>query len=62
MLLISEEEKTNARKLSLVLCYVQRVTAAPVTVTYNDRGGKEKKKESYGRYQMKTILIINVLN
>jgi hypothetical protein len=44
MLLISEEEKTNARKLSLVLCYVQRVTAAPVTVTYNDRGGKEKKK------------------
>jgi hypothetical protein len=27
-----------------VLTYVQRVTAAPVTVTYNDRGGKEKKK------------------
>jgi hypothetical protein len=39
-----EEQKTNARKLSLAL------TAAPVTVTsYNDEGGREKR-ESYGRY------------
>jgi hypothetical protein len=47
----SEKEKTNARKLSLVflLTYAQRLTAAPVTVTYNDKGGREKR-ESYGRY------------
>jgi hypothetical protein len=49
-MLIREEEKTNARKLSLVflLTYTQRLTAAPVTVTYNDKGGREKR-ESYGR-------------
>jgi hypothetical protein len=45
-MLISEEEKTNARKLSLVflLTYAQWLTAAPVTVTYNDKGGREKKR------------------
>jgi hypothetical protein len=45
-MLISEEEKTNARKLSLVflLTYAQWLTAAPVTVTYNDKGGREKKE------------------
>jgi hypothetical protein len=37
---ISEEQKTNARKLSLVFC---------VVVTYNDKGEGEKKG-SYGRY------------
>jgi hypothetical protein len=49
-MLISEEEKTNARKLALVflLTFAQRLTAAPVTVTYNDKGGREKR-ESYGR-------------
>jgi hypothetical protein len=34
---ISEQKKTNARKLSLV------------AVTYNDKGEREKR-ESYGRY------------
>jgi hypothetical protein len=36
-------------------------TTAPVAVTYNDKGGGEKR-ESYGRYYIKTILIINILN
>jgi hypothetical protein len=50
-MLISKEEKTNARKLSLVflLTYAQQVTAAPVAVTNNDKCGREKR-ESYGRY------------
>jgi hypothetical protein len=38
---------------------VQRLIAAPVAVTYNDKGGREKR-ESSGGYQMKTILIINI--
>jgi hypothetical protein len=45
---ISEEQKTNARKLSVVSC-VQRLIAASVAATYNDQGGREKR-ESYGRY------------
>jgi hypothetical protein len=46
-MLIREEEKINARKLSLVflLTYTQRLTAAPVTVTYNDKGGRWKRKK-----------------
>jgi hypothetical protein len=34
-----------------LLTYAERLTAAPVTVTYNDidNGGREKR-ESYGRY------------
>jgi hypothetical protein len=35
--------------------------AGPVAVTYNDKGGREKR-ESCGRNEMKTILIINILN
>jgi hypothetical protein len=57
---ISEQQKTNARKFHLFLAnLVQRLIAAPVAVTYNDNGGREKR-ESSGRYQMKTILIINI--
>jgi hypothetical protein len=44
---ISEEEKTNAKKkrsLVFLLSYAQRLTAAPVTVTYNDKGGREKRQ------------------
>jgi hypothetical protein len=49
-MLISEEEKTNARKLAcFLLTYAQLLTAAHITVTYNDKGGREKR-ESYGRY------------
>jgi hypothetical protein len=40
---INEEQKTNARKLSLVSA---ATSAAPVTVTYNDKDGREKT-ESY---------------
>jgi hypothetical protein len=43
---ISEEQKTNARKLSLVSC--QRPIAGPFAVTYNNKGGREKR-ESCGR-------------
>jgi hypothetical protein len=44
---ISEEQKTNARKLSLVSCeLVQRLIATLDAVTYNDKGGREKD----GRY------------
>jgi hypothetical protein len=32
-----------------LLTYAQRVTAAPVIVTYNDKGGREKRG-SYDRY------------
>jgi hypothetical protein len=45
---ISKEQKTNARKLSLVSCE-QQLIATLVAVTYNDKGGTEKR-ESYGRY------------
>jgi hypothetical protein len=42
---ISEEQKTNARRLSLVSCeQVQGLIAAPVAVTYNDNGGNEKRE------------------
>jgi hypothetical protein len=39
---------------------VRRLNAASVAVTYTDKGGREGR-ESYGRYQMKTILIINFI-
>jgi hypothetical protein len=42
-MLISEEEKTNARKVSLVFL----LTYAPVTVTYNDDKDGREKIESY---------------
>jgi hypothetical protein len=32
-----------------LVTYAQWLTAAPLTVTYNDKGGREKR-ESYGRY------------
>jgi hypothetical protein len=49
---ISEEEKTNARKLLICfwLTYAQRLTAAPVTVTYNDKGGREKRNSNNNSY------------
>jgi hypothetical protein len=35
--------------LFFFLTYAQRLTAAAVIVTYNDKGGREKR-ESYDRY------------
>jgi hypothetical protein len=39
---ISEEQKTNARNLSPVSCE-HRLIAALVTVTYNDKGERERR-------------------
>jgi hypothetical protein len=47
-----KKKKNKCKKLSLVFvnfCTAANPTAAPVTVTYNDKGGREKR-ESYGRY------------
>jgi hypothetical protein len=41
---INEEQKTNARKLSVISCELKYSAVA-----YKDKGGREKR-ESYGRY------------
>jgi hypothetical protein len=33
-----------------LLTYAQRLTAAPVTVTYNDKGGREKRNSNNNSY------------
>jgi hypothetical protein len=43
---ISEEQKNKCKKT--FTCFL-RLIAAPVAVTYNDKGEREKR-ESYGRY------------
>jgi hypothetical protein len=44
------EEKNKCKKtFTCFLLTAQRLTAASVTVTYNDKGGR-KKRESYDRY------------
>jgi hypothetical protein len=45
-MLISEKEKNKYKKTCtcFLLTYAQPLTAAPVTVTYNDKGGREKRE------------------
>jgi hypothetical protein len=47
---ISEEQKQMQENFHLFFAnFAQRLTAVPVAMTNNDKGGGEKK-ESYGRY------------
>jgi hypothetical protein len=45
---VDKRRRKNKCKKTLtcffVLTYAQWLTAAPVTVTYNDKGGREKKE------------------
>jgi hypothetical protein len=53
-MLISDKRrrKNKCKKTSICfwLTYAQRLTAAPVTVTYNDKGGREKRNSNNNSY------------
>jgi hypothetical protein len=52
-MLISKKEKTNKYKKTctcFLVTYEQPLTAAPVTVTYNDKGGREKRNSNNNSY------------
>jgi hypothetical protein len=52
----ADKRRTKNKYKKTFTCFLWLI-AAPVAVTYNDKGGREKR-ESYGT----TILVVNIVN